>query len=336
MSPVRSPGARYLVAPDSFKGTLGAPEVATAIGAGLIEGGAASADLCPVADGGEGTMDLLAGVLGGRPLTVPVHDPLGRPLQARLMLLEGGHTAVIESAEASGLALVVPDERDPEIASTAGTGELVAAAIAAGARRVLVAAGGSATTDGGAGAIEAIERAGGLRGARIEVLCDVETPFERAAIVYGPQKGADAAAVRRLTARLERQAASSARDPTGIPMTGCAGGLSGGLWAALGAELHAGAAYVFELLDLPARLTRCDAAISGEGRLDSQSFSGKVVGTLAELCRNADAELHVIAGASQVDPGGVQELGISSLRLAGTPEEIREAGRRIAAGEPAR
>ena len=333
MSPVRSRGARYLVAPDSFKGTLGAPEVATAIGAGLIDGGAASVDVCPVADGGEGTVDLLAGVLGGRPLTVSVHDPLGRPLQARLMLLDDGHLAMIESAEASGLALVAPDERDPELASTAGTGELVAAAIAAGARRVLVAAGGSATTDGGAGAIEAIQRAGGLRGARIEVLCDVETPFERAAIVYGPQKGADDAAVRRLTARLERQAASFARDPTGIPMTGCAGGLSGGLWAALGAELHAGATYVFELLGLPARLTRCDAAVTGEGRLDSQSFEGKVVGALAQLCRNADAELHVIAGASEIDP---DERPSSGSPPCASPAPWRRSARPRGNSHPAR
>ncbi len=336
MSLVRSPGARYLVAPDSFKGTLDAPEVAAAIGAGLIAGGAASIDLCPVADGGEGTMDLLSGALGGRVLTALARDPLGRPRKARFLLLENGRTAVVESAEASGLALVAPGERDPELASTEGTGELVAAAITAGAGRVLVAAGGTATTDGGTGAIAAIERAGGLRGARIEVLCDVETPFELAAVTFGPQKGADDRAVRRLSARLERQAASFARDPTGVSMTGCAGGLSGGLWAALGARLRAGARYVFELLDLPARLARCDAAVSGEGRLDSQSFSGKVVGALAELCRESGTELHVIAGASQVDSGRVRELGIASLRLARTVEEIREAGRRVGAGERAR
>lgn len=333
---MRSPGARYLVAPDSFKGTLDAPQVAGAIGAGLIAGGAASTDLCPAADGGEGTMDLLATALGGRYLTQRVHDPLGRPRTARFAVLSDGETAIVDASEASGLALVGPQDRDPESASTVGTGELVAAAIAAGAGRIVVAAGGSATTDGGAGAIEAIERAGGLRGARVLVLCDVETPFERAAIVYGPQKGADAAAVSRLTARLERQATSLPRNPTGVPMTGCAGGLSGGLWAAFGAELRAGAPYVFELLDLPARLTRCDAVVTGEGRLDSQSFSGKVVGALAELCRDSGAELNVIAGTSRFDPEEVQGFGISSLRLAGTPEEITEAARLIAAGGPAR
>jgi glycerate kinase len=331
---VPSRGARYLVAPDSFKGTLAAPEVAAAIEAGLIAGGAASVDVGPVADGGEGTMDLVAGALGGRFLTRSVPDPLDRPREARFLLFEGGNAAVVEVAEASGLALVRPDERDPERASTAGTGELVAAAIAAGARRVLVAAGGSATTDGGSGAIEAIERAGGLRGARIEVLCDVQTPFERAAIVYGPQKGADDAAVGRLTSRLERQATGLPRNPTGIPMTGCAGGLSGGLWAALGAELHAGAEQVLALLDLPARLSRCDAAVTGEGRFDSQSLSGKVVGALADLCRDSGTELHLIAGSSTLDATSATELGICSLQLAGTRDGIREAARRVARGEP--
>jgi glycerate kinase len=335
MSAVRSRGARYLVAPDSFKGTLAAPEVAAAIEAGLVAGGAGSVDVCPVADGGEGTMDLLAGAVGGRLLTRRVPDPLGRPREARFLLLEGAQTAIVEVAEASGLALVEPGERDPELATTAGTGELVAAAIAVGARRVLVAAGGSATTDGGAGAIEAIERAGGLHGAQVEVLCDVQTPFERAAIVYGPQKGADEAAVGRLTSRLERQAADLPRNPTGIPMTGCAGGLSGGLWAALGAELHAGAEYVFALLGVPARLSRCDAVVTGEGRLDSQSLSGKVVGALTDLCHEFGAELHVIAGASSIGHEDAQRLGISSLQLAGAPEEIRVAGGRIAANERA-
>jgi glycerate 2-kinase len=323
-------GRRYLVAPDSFKGTLSAPDVARAIGAGLIEGGAGPIDACPVADGGEGTMDLLAGALGGSHLTRRVHDPLGRPREARFVLLGDQDTAVIDTAEASGLDLVPAGGRSAELASTAGTGELVAAAIAAGATRILVAAGGSATTDGGAGAIEAIERAGGLRGARIEVLCDVRTPFERAGVVYGPQKGADEAAVRRLTARLERQAAELARDPTGIPMTGCAGGLSGGLWSAFDAELRSGAAYVFGLLDLPARLARCDAVVTGEGGLDEQSFDGKAVGALADLCREVGVRLHVIAGASELDPRRAAERGISSVRLARTPEAIRAAARRLA------
>ncbi len=329
---VRSPGARYLVAPDSFKGTFGATEVAEAIAAGLREGGAGAVDVCPVADGGEGTTAVLVAALGGRYLARRAHDPLGRPIEARFALLGDGRTAAVDTASASGLALVPPAERDPERASTAGTGELVAAAIDAGAERILVAAGGSAATDGGSGAIEAIEAAGGLRGARLEVLCDVETPFERAAAVFGPQKGADAAVVERLTARLVERAAALPRDPTGIPMTGCAGGLSGGLWARFDARLLPGAGFVFGLLDVPARVRACDVAVSGEGRLDWQSFQGKVVGALARLCRESETELELIVGEARVDSARAKALGIATIRVAGTLAAIREGARAAAAG----
>ena len=147
-------------------------------------------------------MDVLLERLGGELVTLIASDPLGRPVEASFALVAGGDTALVEVAQASGLALVAPAERDAEAASSAGTGELVAAAIGAGARRVLVAAGGSATTDGGLGALGAIEAAGGLRGARIVVLCDVRTPFELAAATFAPQKGADGAAVKRLERRL--------------------------------------------------------------------------------------------------------------------------------------
>ena len=217
---------RWLVAPDSFKGTLSAGEVAEAIGAGLREAGA-EATLMPAADGGEGTMEALLAALGGELVSAPAHDPLGRPIEASYARLADGDTAVVEVARASGLSLVAERERDAEAASTAGTGELVAAAAAGGSRRVLVAAGGSATTDGGAGAIEAIEAAGGLGKAKLEVLCDVSIPFERAAEVFAPQKGADPAAVARLTARLVARAGALPRDPRGRAMTGAAGGLSG-------------------------------------------------------------------------------------------------------------
>ena len=136
-----------------------------------------------------------------------MHDPLGRPLQAAFGLVEDGGTAVLEMAAASGLGLVSESERDPWEASTYGTGELICAAVDAGAQVVLLGVGGSATTDGGAGALEAIEEHGGLGGARIVVLTDVRTPFERAPAVFGPQKGADAAMVARLEARLDELAA---------------------------------------------------------------------------------------------------------------------------------
>ena len=241
-----------------------------------------AADLCPVADGGEGTMEVLLTALGGETAGARVHDPLGREVDAGFALIEDGGTAIVEVAQASGLGLVAEDERDAEAASTAGTGELIMAAVAAGAAEVLVAAGGSATTDGGAGAIAAIEEAGGLGGARLVVLCDVRTPFERAAEVFGPQKGADAATVARLTRRLRDRAAKLPRDPRGVPMTGAAGGLAGGLWAAFGAALEPGAAFVLDALGFDARMRAARAVVTGEGRLDEQTLEGKAVGEVAD------------------------------------------------------
>ena len=150
---------RVLVCPDSFKGTFSAVEVAAALGAGIEEAGGV-ADLCPAADGGEGTAETVRAAIGGEVRTAAAHDPLGRPIEARFALVEDGATAVIDTAAASGLPLVAPAERDAEAASTYGTGELIAAAVEAGARRVLLAAGGSATTDGGTGAIEALRERG--------------------------------------------------------------------------------------------------------------------------------------------------------------------------------
>src|SRR5687768_12271291 len=231
------PERPVLVAPDSFKGTFSAPQVAGAIGRGLERAGLMPPDLCPVADGGEGTLDALLPQLGGELLAVEVQDPLGRPVRAGIGLVEDGITAIVEMASASGLGLVAEDERDAWAASTYGTGQLIAAAAEAGAQVILVAVGGSATTDGGAGALQAIEEAGGLGGARLVVLCDVRTPFEDAPRVFGPQKGADPPMVARLEQRLAQFARGWPRDPRGVPMTGCAGGLSGGLWAVHSATL---------------------------------------------------------------------------------------------------
>ena len=233
-----------LVAPDSFKGTFSAPEVAAAIAAGLRSAEREAIEF-PVADGGEGTMDVLVNALGGELRSVTAPDPLGRPVEARFALLPDGG-AVVETAQASGLGLVAEDERDAWAASTRGTGELIVAAVEAGAERVLVTVGGSATTDGGAGALEALEEAG--ISPELEVLCDVRTPFEKAPSVFGPQKGADPALVERLERRLHELAAKLRRDPRGEPMTGAAGGLSGGLWAAHGARLVAGAPYVLDAI----------------------------------------------------------------------------------------
>lgn len=324
---------RFLVAPDSFKGTFTAEEVAEAIAAG-IEAAGGEADRCPVADGGEGTMAALLGELGGEQRRARVHDPLRRPIEASFALLGDGGTAVVEMAQASGLSLVAPEERDAERADTYGTGELIAAAVAAGAKRVLVAVGGSATTDGGRGALEALRQSEAAfvlyppqsrqrtnaKEVRLEVLCDVRTPFEDAARVFAPQKGADPTAVGRLSARLDAFATELPRDPRGVPMTGCAGGLSGGLWA-YGAALRPGAKFVLDALDFDARFARADAVVSGEGRFDSQSLEGKIVAAIAGRCAKIGKPLHLIVGQNTVpsDP----PAAIASIAEAGTLEEIQ-------------
>ncbi|HSS43357.1 MAG TPA: glycerate kinase [Solirubrobacterales bacterium] len=320
---------RFLVAPDSFKGTFGAGAVAEAIAAGLEEGGA-EADRCPVADGGEGTMEVLLAALGGERRTVAVHDPLRRPIEASFGLLGDGATAIVETAQASGLPLVAEGERDPERADTFGTGELIAAAAASGAGTVLLAVGGSASTDGGAGAIEALGAAGLLGTIAIEVIGDVTSPYEDAARVFAPQKGADPAAVERLTARLESLATELPRDPRGVPMSGCAGGLSGALWA-YGARLRPGAAFVLDAVGFDQRLARAEAAVSGEGRFDSQSLGGKIVGEIASRCARAGKPLHLVVGENGFD--GDRPAAISSVAQARTLAEMRHASSGFAGGE---
>ncbi len=315
-----------LVAPDSFKGTLTSPEVATAIGDGLRAGGW-EVDLCPVADGGEGTLAALCSALGVELRRASASDPLGRTIEAPFGL--GGDVAVVETAAASGLGLVAERERDPIEASTFGTGELIAAAIEAGARTVYLGVGGSATTDGGAGAVDAIRERGGLRGARVVVLCDVRTPFEEAARGFGPQKGADDAQVTRLTRRLHARARRLERDPRGVAMTGAAGGLSGGLWAALGAELTPGAAFVLEAVQFDRRMRAARAVVTGEGKLDLQSLAGKLVSEIATRARQSGVPCHAIVGTRELDSFGARILDLQAVLEASTLAQIAAAARRL-------
>jgi glycerate kinase len=319
-----------LLAPDSFKGTFRATEVAAAMARGLEAAGILAADCCPVADGGEGTMEVLLLALGGETAGARVHDPLGREIDAGFALVEEGGTAIVETAQASGLALVAEEERDAEAASTYGTGELILAAAQTGARVVLVSVGGSATTDGGAGAIEAIREGGGLGGAKLVVLCDVRTPWERAAAVFAPQKGADPGAVRRLARRLDRLAARLPRDPRGMPMTGAAGGLSGGLWAAFGAALEPGAGFVLDALGFDERMRAARAVITGEGRLDGQSLLGKAVGEIGNRCRQAGVPLHAIVGENAMDLFDARRIDLQSIREASTLAEVEVAAEALA------
>jgi glycerate kinase len=331
---INDQGVAWLIAPDSFKGTYSAREVAQAIARGIAggeENREVPLDICPVADGGEGTLEILLDALGGTTMFCPAHDPLGRPLTAALGMLKEGSLAIVEVASATGLSLVAQDERNAELASTIGTGELIAAAVAAGAEHVVVAAGGSASTDGGTGAIAAIEQAGGLRGVTLTVLADVTTPFELAAEVFAPQKGADEAAVRRLTARLNEHALALPRDPRGMPMTGAAGGLAGGLWARYDASLMVGAAWILDAIDFDRRLHRAHALVTGEGRLDEQTLAGKVIGEIAVRCTQEKVALHAIVGSSALNDEQCASLGLASVREASNLPELEAAGRSLVA-----
>jgi glycerate kinase len=333
VAPPAIPGIpeRVLVAPDKFKGTFRATQVAAAIGRGLEAAGCPPPDLCPVADGGDGTLEVLLTALGGETGAADVTDALGRPMRGSFALLEDGTVGVVEVAEASGLAGIAEEERDAEAASSYGTGQLIAAAVAAGARTVLVAAGGSATTDGGAGAIAAIRDAGGLRGARLVVLTDVRTPFERAAEVFGPQKGADPDGVARLTQRLHAFAQQLPRDPRGVAMSGAAGGLSGGLWAAYDAVLEPGAPFILGELGFDSRLRAARAVIVGEGRIDEQTLEGKIVGEIATRARQAGVPCFAIVGRDDLGRFGARMLDLQQVLEAPTLEVVAEAAASLAA-----
>jgi glycerate kinase len=315
--------APLLLAPDSFKGTLSAAEVAGALARGVERAGG-EVDRCPVGDGGEGTLDALRAPLGLELVEAGVGDPLGRPVRARYG--RGGAVAVVEVAAASGLGLVAAADRDAVAASSAGTGELIAAAVRNGAREVLVCAGGSATTDGGAGAIRALRRAGGIGSARLVVLCDVRTPFESAARVFGPQKGAGPDEILRLERRLGALARRLPRDPRGRPLTGAAGGLSGGLWAAFGATLVPGASFVLEAVGFAARMRRARAVVTGEGRLDAQSLAGKVVSEVATQARQSGVPCVAVAGRSELDLFERRILDLDAVYEAGTARKLAAAG----------
>lgn len=255
----------------------------------------------PLADGGEGTLDTMLAARGGSRRTARVTGPLGEPLDARWGVVpasgNAGATAVVEMAQASGLAIVT-GRNDPLRASTRGTGELIAAVRAQGFKRVIIGVGGSASTDGGLAAVEALKWS--LQGMHVTVACDVETPFLDAARVYGPQKGATAAQVALLTRRLEKLA-EQYRDRTGVDVTtltgaGAAGGLAGGL-AAIGAELVPGFEAVAEAVGLESAFEDADLVVTGEGKLDMSSLAGKVVGGVLAWADDLEVEhVGVIAG----------------------------------------
>ncbi len=320
-----------LVAPDSFKGTFRASEVAAAIGRGLESVVAAAPDLMPVADGGEGTLEVLLLALGGETAGAKACDALRRPIKAGFGLVENGSVAIVETAQAIGLPQIKQSERDAEAASSYGAGQLIAAAARSGAERVIVAVGGSASSDGGSGAIEAIEEAGGIGEVELIVCCDVNTPFELAAEVFGPQKGADPAAVERLTTRLNEFAEQLPRDPRGVEMSGCAGGLSGALWAQYGAALEPGARFVLSALDADERLQAARAVIVGEGRLDRTTLEGKIAAEISVRARQMGVPCYAVVGSNGLEAIDQRILDIQAIIEATTLDEIERAGHEIAA-----
>ena len=272
---------RVLAAPDKFKGTLSARQAAAAIALGAKRAGWDAVEL-PLADGGEGTLD----VLGGGNRTTVVTGPLGAPVEAAWRLEDG--VALIEAAQACGLTLAGGSEgNDPLGATSRGVGELIAAAIAAGAERVVVTVGGVASTDGGVGAVAAL---GGRLAVPLEVACDVEARFLDAADVFAPQKGATPEQVVVLRERL------ATLDVPDQPGAGAAGGLAGGL-VAIGATLRPGFDLVAERLELDRYLTETDLVITGEGLVDATSLGGKVVGGVLARAAAAGVETRVVAGA---------------------------------------
>ena len=304
---------RILICPDKFRGTISAAGAAGAIAEAL----AAHADevvVKPLADGGEGTLD----AFGGSNRASVVTGPLGDPVKARWRISDA--IAVIEMAEASGLTLAGGSaHNDPLAATSYGTGELITEARLAGAHRIIVAVGGSAATDGGLGALRAMEPVVRFAGIDVEVACDVSTKFLDAPSVFGPQKGASPAQIRMLEGRLSSLAdlykAEYGRDVTQLPRSGAAGGLAGGL-AAVGARLTNGFDLVAEENELEEAVANSDLVITGEGRLDSESFNGKVVGGVLSISARCGVPSVAVVGDQDPDlkvPAGLEVLSLVEI-----------------------
>jgi glycerate 2-kinase len=344
---------RILIAPQEFKGSLTAIEAAAAIAVGARRA-LPSAEVIevPMSDGGPGLVDAMLAARGGERVETDVHDPLMRPIPAAWAILDehaAAHrerTAAIEMAAASGLVLLRPDERDPLVATTYGTGELILAALDLGCAWIIVGVGGSATLDGGAGAMQALgarllDASGGdlppgggplerldridltgrdarLARVAIRVACDVTNTLcgpAGAAVMFGPQKGASPADVPVLDAALRRFADIVRRD-CGIDLLalsggGAAGGLAAGLAAVAGATVEPGFGIVAEAAGLEAKIAAADLVITGEGRLDVQTAYGKTASGVAALARRHGKRVAVIAGS--VDPGYDADAGAFDL-----------------------
>ena len=337
---------RILIAPDKFKGSLTAPEAARAIAEGLRRSNpTVELTQLPLADGGEGTAAILTQATNGQLHTIRVNDALMRPVLARYGLSGDGQTAFIEMAEASGLQQLLPTEYDPFRTSTYGTGELVRAALARGVSTIILCLGGSATNDGGTGMAAALgvrfydeqdqrlQPNGGnltrirridpsqllpaVQTTRFRVACDVQNPLcglNGAAYVYGPQKGATPdqlplldAGLRQLAAVIEETGADDAADKPG---SGAAGGLGFGARVFLGADLLPGFSLVTDALKLREQIAKSDLVITGEGRLDQQTLSGKVIRGLTDLASPLHVPVVAFCGSLALSPAQSHALGL--------------------------
>lgn len=332
---------KVVIAPDSFKDSLSAQCVAEAIALGLAQvWPQATLVKCPMADGGEGTVESILAACAGQLRRSRVRGPLGAPVDAAWGWLPQTHTAIIEMAEASGLQLVPPGQRDACISSTFGTGELIRAALDAGAQRVILAIGGSATNDGGAGAMQALgvklldaqNQAlvpGGLALAqlarldlseldprlaqvRFDIAADVNNPLcgpHGASAIFGPQKGASPAQVQQLDQALghfaEQCAQVLGKEVRDEPGSGAAGGLGFAAKAFLGARFQAGVEVVADLVGLADAVNGADLVITGEGRFDAQTLRGKTPFGVARIAKQHGVPVVVIAGTLG---DGYQEL----------------------------
>lgn len=337
---------KIVVCPDSFKGSLSAANAAAAIARGVRKA-VPNAEIIeiPLADGGEGTVDALLNATAGYIRRAPAHDPLMRPIEASYGILGDEHTAVVETAAASGLTLLAESERNPLITTTYGTGELILAALAAGARRIIVGIGGSATNDGGAGAMSALGArfldsngnelppGGGaladlaridLSGFRfpmdraaVEVACDVTNPLcgpNGASAVFGPQKGATPGMVRHLDKALGNYAQVISRDlnrsVADLPGAGAAGGLGAGLAAFLDARLRSGIDVVLDAVRFDEALDGAGLIITGEGRIDEQTAGGKTIAGVLRQAAVQEIPVIALAGSVSGDLTPLREMGL--------------------------
>ena len=340
---------RYLCAPDSFKESLTAMEAARAMAQGIENADHDAEVRClPMADGGEGTARALVDATGGSMHAVPVHDPLGRPVEGHFGLLADGTTAVVETAEASGLALLEAKERNPLIASSYGTGELMLAAVRSGAKRIIVGLGGSATNDAGAGLLQALgvrlldkngnDLAHGgaalanlttidistmdpaLKNVAITAACDVTNPLTGptgASAVFGPQKGASKDDVATLDAALahfaqviDSQLGVAVND---VPGAGAAGGIGAALKGFLNAEFRPGIAIVIEQSGLDAAAQWADVVFTGVGSIDFQTKFGKTPAGVAETAKRHGKPVIAVAGHIGTGIDELHEVGIDAV-----------------------